>query len=479
MLAGTAGCRDNRRSAGEATTGATLSIGVAQIAADKQATTNGLQTVANNQTVEQLMRIGRDGRPMAGVAESAFMAPDGRSLRIRLRPNVTFHDGTPVTSAIIAQIIQAKLLTAMGSASEDVASVRVVSDNEVEIVQRRWSPFLLESLDIDVEKPGAPGVGTGPFSATRVGDNIEMKANDGYYLGAPALKRVVVRSYPTVRGAWADLLRGQVDMLYEVGLDAIDSLQASSQVALYTFPRTYSYVIVLNARNPKFASRELRQALNSAIDRSALIEQGLYGHGKPADGPVFPSHWAFRPTFPRFTSDPAAASKRIGGRLSFTCIFSEGALFERVALTVQKQLAAVGVDMQVQAVPYREFVTRVTQKHDFDAVLFDALVAPTMNRAYQWWHSGGAFNFGGFSSAKVDASLETVRYATNDADYAAAVLDFQRAILDDPPAVFLAWGERVRAVNRRFDVQAEPGRDILTTLRLWKPAADQHAANRN
>jgi ABC-type transport system substrate-binding protein len=111
--------------------------------------------------------------------------------------------------------------------------------------------------------------------------------------------------------------------------------------------------------------------------------------------------------------------------------------------------------------------------------LFDAQVGPTVSRAYQWWHTGGRFNFGAFSSAKVDAALDTVRYATNDSEYAAALLEFQRAIIDDPPAVFLAWGERVRAVSRRFDVQAEPGRDILTTLRLWKPATDQHAANRN
>jgi peptide/nickel transport system substrate-binding protein len=435
--------------------------------------------VAKNITLDVLMKIGRDGRMTPGLAESASLAPDGRSLRIRLRPNIKFHDGTPVTSALVAQVIQAKLPRALGSASQDLESVHVVSDSEVDIGQRRWSPFLIESLDMEVEKPGAPGVGTGPYSARLVGDNIEMTANDTYYLGAPLIKRVVIRTYPTVRGAWAEMLRGQVDMLYEVGLDAIDSLQASSQVALYSFPRTYSYVIVLNARNPKFASRELRQALNSAVDRAALVNQGLYGHGKPADGPVYPSHWAFRPTFPAFVSDPAAASKRLGGKLSFTCIVAEGALFERLALTVQKQLAAVGVDMQVQTVPLSDLITRVTQRHDFDAVLFDGLVAPTMNRAYQWWHTGGTFNFSGFSSAKVDAALDAVRYASNDTEYAAAVLDFQRAILDDPPAVFLAWGERVRAVSRRFDVASEPDRDILTNLRLWKPAADQHAANRN
>ena len=45
--------------------------------------------------------------------------------------------------------------------------------------------------------------------------------------------------------------------------------------------------------------------------------------------------------------------------------------------------------------------------------------------------------------------------------------------MDDPPAIFLAWSERARAVSKRFDVPPpKPGRDILGTLRLWKPAGD-------
>ena len=69
----------------------------------------------------------------------------------------------------------------------------------------------------------------------------------------------------------------------------------------------------------------------------------------------------------------------------------------------------------------------------------------------------------------VDAALDRVRHASNDADYRAGTAAFQQAIEDDPPAIFLAWSDRSRAVTRRFDVQAETGRDVLSTLRLWKP----------
>jgi hypothetical protein len=43
----------------------------------------------------------------------------------------------------------------------------------------------------------------------------------------------------------------------------------------------------------------------------------------------------------------------------------------------------------------------------------------------------------------------------------------------DPPAVFLAWGERSRAISKRFKVEAQPGRDVLATLRQWEATADK------
>ena len=66
-----------------------------------------------------------------------------------------------------------------------------------------------------------------------------------------------------------------------------------------------------------------------------------------------------------------------------------------------------------------------------------------------------------------------------DEEYRAAVHGFQQAIVQDPPAIFLAWSERARAVSRRFDVPVEPGRDILTTLRLWRPTNDLQFVGRN
>ena len=116
---------------------------------------------------------------------------------------------------------------------------------------------------------------------------------------------------------------------------------------------------------------------------------------------------------------------------------------------------------------------------DFDAVLLSVLSGPNLLRVYQWWHSGAPYNFGGFRSAAVDASLDAIRHAADDVAYKAGVAAFQRAIVDDPPAIFLAWSNRARVVSNRFDVVPDPSGDVLKTLRLWRPAGSERTASRN
>ena len=141
-----------------------------------------------------------------------------------------------------------------------------------------------------------------------------MKANDGYYGGKPLIDRVTLMPYTSVRSAWADLLRGKVDMLYDVGVDALDSLESSNDVKIFTFQRGYAYLLLLNVRRPYLADAGFRRELNAAIDRDALIADGLRGHGTPALGAVWPYHWAYSPDMPQFSYRPRRLTSELSGR---------------------------------------------------------------------------------------------------------------------------------------------------------------------
>jgi hypothetical protein len=82
----------------------------------------------------------------------------------------------------------------------------------------------------------------------------------------------------------------------------------------------------------------------------------------------------------------------------------------------------------------------------------------------------------GYHSA--DSVLDRLRVAPNEEETRAAVAELLRIMHDDPPAAFLAWQKASRAVSARFDVSAEPDRDILTKVWAWRLATPQQQAAR-
>src|SRR3954467_15375868 len=179
-------------------------------------------------------------------------------------------------------------------------------------------------LETSISKPGSPLVGTGPFIVTDPKSAAELRANTTYAAGKPGIDRVSFESFPSVRAAWAEMLRGRLDMLWEVAPDALDSLQASTNIAIFTYTRRYQYMLVLNAGKDVFKSRAIRQALNMAVDRGGVVRDALGGHGTVSSGPVWPRNYAFRGDVGAPRYDIAAASKilsmapgKSGARLHF------------------------------------------------------------------------------------------------------------------------------------------------------------------
>jgi len=359
--------------------------------------------------------------------------------------------------------------------------------DEIEISFQERSPLLIEAMEAPAIRKKGAGGGTGPFFMT-TSSATGMQANPNYYLGPPAIQQIEIARYDSVRSAWADMLRERVDMLYDVGLDALDSLEGSSNIAVYRFIRKFQYIIAFNSAARVLQPPEIRRALNASIDRDHLVKEALHGHGVASTGPLWPQHWAvgrgtLRPAF-----DPEAAAAAFGAAstesrgqptIRFTCLVPADAVYGRIALEVKRQLSQVGVDMALQEVSLEQLDHAISGRN-FEAALVEGLSGPTLYRPYQLWHSGGVFNPGGLGNKSSDRALDALKNAKSDDDYRVAALGVQQAFLNDPPAIFLAWTERARAVSKRFVVPSvESGRDVLSTIRLWKPPTGDLRASRN
>jgi peptide/nickel transport system substrate-binding protein len=449
---------------------------------------------------EGLTLPNRDGRAQPRLAESWTESEDGLTWRFKLRSNAFFHDG----SAVDAQAVKASLERSLGSSDldqypglSDILSIETPTRDEVVINLRNRSTFLLDDLGVSILKisEASSPVGAGPYRVTSSSENeLVMQAFPKYYKGTPQIERVVWKAYPTVRTAWAAMMRDEIDFLYEVPRDAVEFIATETSVQMFPFLRNYEIAVVFNSSRPPVDKWAIRRALNYAIDRRSLVERALRGHGQAASGPAWPLHWAYDSSVPEYSYDPARSVALLDSaglpplthatgvdeppsRLHFTCLVPDSfTLWERMALMVQRDLAEVGVDMRIESMPFPEFNRRIATG-DFQAVMLEFIVGNSPSRPFGFWHSNSKQNVWGFNNPQVDQALDGIRRATNESAYRQAFRDFQVQTLDDSPAIFLALGQTVRAVSKRFQVVAPPETDILPTISDWRPASDAGRGN--
>ena len=454
-----------------------LRIGVAESTAASSEL--GMGQLTRLLTLERLTQLTGDGRAAPRLAET-WTVENGTNLRLKLRENVTMHDGSRVDAQVAAKALEAAVASDSNRSAypalQDVQRVVPMGTSELLLELRAPSPQLPEDLAAPLNIPA------GPYRVVTESDSaVEFKRSENYFQGTPAIRRVVIKKFDTPRTAWASLLRGELDMVYDVPADAVDFIR-NEDVDVVSIPRPYQYHLLFNVSRLPFRSSQVRKALNMAIDRASLIEKALYGSGEPSAGPLYPKYWAYDSSVPTYSFDPVAASAllntagypiepgdrtKASARFRFTCVLPQDfPVWEKVALEVQRDLFNVGVDMQFKVVSLDEFSTRI-RGGDFEAAFISMSSGPTPARPYVWWRSARRFKGGnvfGYENAEAERLFEILLRSTNEAAIRSASSKLQRVFYEDPPAIFIAWDKRARAISRRFDWPE----DVDPMFFLWK-----------
>lgn len=454
----------------------------------------GAGQVVEALTREGLTRVGADGRAVARIATHWQWTDNGLKLRLTLRPDVILHDDRPLTAARAAEVLRDVIRDpendGLFTSFPDITNIAADGDHTLVVTVSQHSAHLPEDLSAPFGPASDPPIGTGPYKiARRSDDEVVLERFDKYYLGEPTIELVKVRPVETLRQAWTQFLRGDLDMVTDLPPDIVELVQ-NEDTQVVSFSRPYQYMVAFNSRRPKFRNPAVRRAMNLAVDRQAIVNNVLHGYGAPATGPIWPKHWAYDADAAALPLDrqlairtleaaglPVQASadgSRPPARLRFTCLLPTGfSVYERVALELQRHLYEIGVDLDFETVPYSTYSARL-KIGDFEAAFVDLISAPSLNRPYIFWRSareGIGYNVFGYENPRVESAFQRLRASTTDGDFEATTHILQREFTDDPPAIFLAWNERSRAVKRVFGVQAEPNKtDPL--LSLWRWGAD-------
>jgi peptide/nickel transport system substrate-binding protein len=452
----------------------------------------GINQLVSLLSNDRLLNLGTDGRPGPGLVDRWERSGDGLTWRFFLRPNLTFHDGTPIDAPhLVKALAPAVGPTVQAPGLRPV--IALTADDPLTLVFHldRPSSLLPDELNVLSVTAGGPAgkaSPAGPFEVvSRDKEQVHLRAFDRYFRGRPTIDTIDLREYPNARNAWSAMMRGEVDFLFDVAPEAIDFIEQSSRAQIKTSLRPYVFAMGMNMRHPVLRRREVRIALNHAVNRTRILDVVFRGRGYPASSHVWPRHWAYDHLLSRFRFLPQEASQMLDAaalprqttpgsrgpaRFSFVCLVPAADLrYERIALMLQQQLNDVGVDMHLQMVAPLEMIKRM-RSGDYDAVLLDIISTTGLNFVYTVWHSpqGGPVYLFDSGYTGLDSALDRLQVAQTDEDTRAAVHDVQQVMHEDPPAIFICWSERARAVSSRFLLPAIPDRDIYATLAQWRLA---------
>jgi len=232
------------------------------------------------------------------LAEGWTYAADGRTLTIRVRPGVTWHDGKPLTARDVKFTLDLVRNPDMGSVFigrlEAVSEIRVVDEHTVAILLKTADVTLPDAFTTimilpehllgrmaakelrDADWWRSP-VGSGPFRWVRYlpDQYVELEANKAFYRGAPKLDKLVNRYFKDVASAATALQAGEIQHTY-LSLDLVSDKAGRANFEVVSGPSHVLNYLGFNHRDARFQDLRVRRALLLAIDRGAIVKS-LYG----------------------------------------------------------------------------------------------------------------------------------------------------------------------------------------------------------
>jgi peptide/nickel transport system substrate-binding protein len=384
----------------------------------------------------KLVTLDADYRVIPDLAETWEVSGDGLAYTFHLARGAQWHDGQPLTSADVQWTLEA--IRAGGSRKELAARIAAIETPDPATVILRlkeaWSPFLptlawygtfilpkhvYEGGDWADHPANDKPVGSGPFKFVEwvKGDHLTLAANREYFKRGPFLDRVVYRFVPDAV-AGADLLTaGDVEYLYSSPSRArIAELEDTPGIKVLAFPHPARYYLGFNLRRDPFDDPRARRAVNMAIDRAALVERSLSGYGAPGLGFYTPLiAWAYNPDAQappfdlagaRALLDEAGLAAGAGGiRLKLTLVTVKLDPFTDLALGVQEQLRAIGLEVEIVSVGTSLLQARIFEQRDFDLVLADGTQGPDPDNLQFRFGSSGGYQFMGYSNPDFDTAV--------------------------------------------------------------------------
>lgn len=432
-----------------------------------------------------LLTYDKDNQLTGDLADSWSVDKTGKIYTVKLRENLFWHDGEPLTAKDVAFTI--KMIQNPDTRSSYFSAwqgIKVAANNETREVTFTL-PTILASFPHslttgilpehklkDIE-PGAlrgslfntiEPVGSGPFKwkdIEVVGSTVEQREQrialssyDKYHFGRPHIDEFIIRAFLNEAPLIKSFEEGKLNAVVE----SLSMSLTGSDVREVNVPLTGAVMAFMNTKAPKLADAKVRQALTIATNHEAVLSQLSY-QSVPVYGPLLPEHVGYKAdlvqlAFDReraaallneagWVIDPATGIRAKDGQpLALTLNTLSSVEYAAVSNQLQKQWREIGVDLTVESLDQSDLQSRIDER-SYDLLVYGILMGLDADQ-FAYWHSSQAdarsqrrLNFSDYESQAADEALEAGRTRIDPQLRAAKYTPFLQAWRDEAPAIAL------------------------------------------
>jgi peptide/nickel transport system substrate-binding protein len=338
------------------------------------------------------------------------------------------------------------------------------------------------------EKGGVVGCGPYQFDSWITGQRIILTKKANWWGDKLADKAVNFKAYPAklsyeIINDWTTAVTAMKDE----GIDLVRNIEAKyfhdldeneafkCRYNMYT-PQELSYVYVgMNMHNPKLSDVRVRQALSYLVDRKQIIDVLNYGYAEAVYGPIHPSKKYYNNELEHYDYNPAKATqlldeagwkdtdgdnirdKMIDGKrvqLKLTYKYNSGnQTREKVGLFLQESARKIGVSIEPVVKEWTVMIEE-TKNHDFELYCSGWVADAVGDDQKQIWHTesiNGGSNYVYFGNSSTDKLIDQIRTELDESKRADLYKQFQKAVNDQAPYVFLYTPKNRLCISKRFE----------------------------
>ena len=323
--------------------------------------------------MEGLIRFRDSLKPELVLADLYEFTPDNLKLTARLKPNLHFHNGQPVTPEDVffgVELVNAPAKFGVAGAfqlatlAKSVKTMKKVDDRTMEFTFAKARQnindlfaqlMVTQKSSYDQLKTGKDVQGTGPFKfvSWQSGQSLTFSANKEWHLkdreGGPYLDQIVVKFFADQDAEGLSYNSGELDLVLSPAASVAKDYK--SKGLTFNAPKTGLMYCGINVTNPSLKDPRVRQALFLAVDRDRVVNELNEGFGKVTAQPWPETSPAFDPALEGAHYDPARA-KALLKQAGFTQdapipLDSRTPTYTQVASLLKENFEAVGVKVEI------------------------------------------------------------------------------------------------------------------------------------